>query len=211
MPRILVTVFLFAFLAACNHDSAYRGSLAHATGDQAQAIELWSIAAHDGVASAQFNLGYAYDKGEGVSQDSGKAAEWYRKAADQGAPMALNNLGALYFRGSGVSQDRRVALEYYYAAARAGNRISMRNIGYYYRRGLGVVKDDYARAYFWYSLAIKYGDEKAEDTRGSFEYLLTEEQIIDIKKRVKKITVTDPIDDPYFKIKELESTSTMTG
>ena len=39
-----------------------------------------------GEASAQFNLGLMYAKGQGVTQDYAEAVRWYRKAADQGLP-----------------------------------------------------------------------------------------------------------------------------
>ncbi|MGL6124676.1 MAG: tetratricopeptide repeat protein, partial [Shewanella sp.] len=38
-------------------------------------------AAEQGDASAQFNLAYAYDEGEGVPQDLSQALHWYTKAA----------------------------------------------------------------------------------------------------------------------------------
>ena len=47
--------------------------------------------ANQGDARAQDNLGYMYDKGRGVAQDSKQAAFWYRKAADQGDAPATTN------------------------------------------------------------------------------------------------------------------------
>ncbi len=87
----------------------------------------------------------------------------------------------------------------------------MKNIGDYYRRGFNVLKVDYVRAYFWYTLAIRHGEEKAVQGRDTFEYLLTEEQIIDIKARVKKIVITDPHIEPFLTIIKLENTRTAMG
>ena len=40
--------------------------------------------AEKGDVTAQFNLGVAYDIGEGVEQNDEQASHWYQKAADQG-------------------------------------------------------------------------------------------------------------------------------
>ena len=62
-------------------------------------------AADQGVASAQYNLGGMYYRGEGVAQDYTQALFWYRKAADQGDAYAQYNLGGMYDRGEGVAQN----------------------------------------------------------------------------------------------------------
>ncbi len=49
-----------------------------------------------GYASAQNNLGYMYDQGQGVPQDYEQAIDWYRKAAEQGYAEAQCNLGSMY-------------------------------------------------------------------------------------------------------------------
>ena len=56
-------------------------------------------------ASAQFNLGYMYDEGQGVPQDHAEAVRWYRKATDQGRDDAQFNLACMYESGQGVPQD----------------------------------------------------------------------------------------------------------
>ena len=40
--------------------------------------------AKSGDLNAQFNLGIAYYKGEGIDQDTGQAVHWFRLAAEQG-------------------------------------------------------------------------------------------------------------------------------
>jgi hypothetical protein len=42
------------------------------------------MAAAQGYAEAQYNMGVMYRDGEGVSQDYAEAAKWFRKAAEQG-------------------------------------------------------------------------------------------------------------------------------
>jgi TPR repeat protein len=52
--------------------------------DYAQAVQWYRKAAEQGLAQAQYNLGFMYDKGRGVRQDDAQAVAWYRKAAEQG-------------------------------------------------------------------------------------------------------------------------------
>ena len=68
-------------------------------------MKWFRLAAEQGLASAQFNLGLMYDEGRGVPQDDQEAVKWYRLAADQGDALAQNNLGLMYRNGRGVPQD----------------------------------------------------------------------------------------------------------
>ncbi len=65
--------------------------------------------AEQGLAKAQYNLGWMYSKGEGIAQDKREAVRWYRKAAEQGDASAQYNLGAMYYNGEGVITDNREA------------------------------------------------------------------------------------------------------
>ena len=58
-------------------------------------IREWRAAADRGEAWAQFNLGLAYDKGDGVEKDLREAVRWYRKAAEQGDKEAQRALQKL--------------------------------------------------------------------------------------------------------------------
>ena len=73
--------------------------------DDAQAVKWYRLAADQGDASAQFNLGLVYRTGQGVPQDDAQAVKWYRLAADQGDASAQFNLGNTYDIGRGVPQD----------------------------------------------------------------------------------------------------------
>ena len=68
-----------------------------------------------------YNLGYCFDKGEGVEQNLAKAVEWYTKAAEKGNSSAMYNLGYCFQRGKGVEQNRTKAVEWYTKAQDAGN------------------------------------------------------------------------------------------
>ena len=73
--------------------------------DDAEAVVWYRLAAEQGHASAQYNLGVMYDNGEGIPQDDAEAIRWYRLAAEQGSASAQNNLGVMYGTGEGVPQD----------------------------------------------------------------------------------------------------------
>ena len=52
--------------------------------DDVEAVRWYRMAAEQGDANAQFNLGVMYDNGEGVSEDDVEAVRWWRLAAEQG-------------------------------------------------------------------------------------------------------------------------------
>ena len=68
-------------------------------------VQAIRLAAEQGDADAQYNLGVMYDNGEGVPEDDAEAVRWYRLAADQGDADAQHTLGFMYAYGEGVSQD----------------------------------------------------------------------------------------------------------
>jgi serine/threonine protein kinase len=65
-------------------------------GKYKKAIKWYRKAAEQGNASAQNNLGFCYEYGEGVEQDYEEAIKWYRKAAEQGNASAQYSLDELY-------------------------------------------------------------------------------------------------------------------
>ncbi len=78
----------------------------------------WSRkAAEQGMAEAQYNLGIAYDNGQGIPQDYAEAMKWFRKAAEQGYAKAQYNLGVIYGYGQGVPQDDAHAYMWFKLAA----------------------------------------------------------------------------------------------
>jgi uncharacterized protein len=90
----------------------YELSLAYANGDggnwpkdEYRAVGWLRRAAEQGLARAQFALGFRLEMGEGVQRDYAQAASWYRKSAEQGNAEAQYALGAMYEQGGGVSQS----------------------------------------------------------------------------------------------------------
>jgi hypothetical protein len=73
--------------------------------DDKTAVKWLTLAAEQGNARAQNNLGGMYDNGRGVTQDDKTAVKWYTLAAEQGVAEAQFNLGLMYADGQGVPQD----------------------------------------------------------------------------------------------------------
>ena len=62
------------------------------TQNDTKAVELYTLAAEQGNANAQYNLGVMYAEGRGVPKNEQVAAAWYRKAAEQGHASAQQKL-----------------------------------------------------------------------------------------------------------------------
>ena len=127
------------------------------------AAKWCQMAAKQGVAEAQFILGFMYANGQGVPKDYAKAVKWYRKAAEQGDARAQFNLGVMYTFGQGVPKDYAEALKWYRKAAEQGHADAQYNLGVMYAFGQGVMKSGAAAADWYYKAGIAYLKEKQKD------------------------------------------------
>jgi len=71
--------------------------------DHAEAVKLFRLAAEQGYASAQNNLGFMYAYGRGVPQDYAEAAKWYR------VKQKLGNQVRVQRRSQGSSNPKQPA------------------------------------------------------------------------------------------------------
>lgn len=62
-------------------------------------------------------LGFMYEAGRGVKQDSTEAVKWYQLSAAQGNTTAQFNLGVSYANGRGLPQDYVLAHMWFNLAA----------------------------------------------------------------------------------------------
>jgi uncharacterized protein len=147
--------------------AAYENGVAsHEKGVNATALRLLRPLAEQGDASAQYNLGLMFDKGQGVPQDYATALSWYRKAAEQGHAAAQNNLGLIFANGGpGVPQDFATAVSWYRKAAEQGHAAAQYNLGATYAQGQGV-SQDYGAAASWYRKAAEQGNAMAQYNLG---------------------------------------------
>lgn len=77
--------------------------------------------------TACFNIGFAYQKGEGVRQDFIKAMESYKKACNLKYAGACNNIGYFYHNGLGVKRNFSLAKQYYGKACDLGEQMGCDN------------------------------------------------------------------------------------
>jgi len=126
----------------------------------AQSIAELRKQAESGDAKAQYQLGLAYQSGEGVKQDYAQAAGWFRKAAEGGNAPAMRQLGVMYGRGQEVPQSHSEEMRWYKLAAGKGNDVAMLYLGYMYRRGDGVPPDS-TTALDWFRKSAEKGQSKA--------------------------------------------------
>ena len=127
------------------------------------------VKAEHGDATAQVQLGDAYDSGAEVKRDVAEAIKWYRKAAEQGNAEGQYSLGGKYDSGDGVPQDYTEALKWYRRAAEQGHSIAEYNLGVLYYRALGV-QQDLPEAAKWYRKAAEQGNGDAQFSLAAFYY-----------------------------------------
>jgi TPR repeat protein len=156
--------------------------------DYNEALKWHRMAADQGNADAQYNLGTMYSEGNGVAKNALEAGRWYRKAAEQGHEKAKTetrvindvnkfetalaaaeqgdakaqyDLGYMYDRGNSVvSRNHDEAREWYLKAARQGEVQAQFQLGFNYNYGRGV-SQNIIEALKWYRLAADQGHQEA--------------------------------------------------
>lgn len=149
--------------------------------DSAEAAKWYRLAAEQGYAQAQFNLGVIYATGEGVPKDDAEAVKWYRLAAEQGYAQAQFNLGVGYANGNGVPKENTEAARWYRLAAEQGYAKAQFNLSGMYWGGDGVPAS-HVLAYSWASLAAANGVLQAQERREYLAREMTREQIAEAQK-----------------------------
>ena len=65
-------------------------------GDEKAAFKLFLLGAKAGDRSCQLNIGYLYDRGIGVRQNTKSAIRWYMRAYRRGDASAANNIATIW-------------------------------------------------------------------------------------------------------------------
>jgi len=142
-------------------------ALSHGRGvpaDVAEAVKYYQMAAEQGYAPAQSNLGAMYLKGRGVTLDPFAAVRWVRLAADQGYGPAEKLLGDFYAQGIGVTADGAEAVKLFLRASVKDLADAQNSLGIHYATGNGVEKD-LVRAFMWFSVAASKGHLDADNNK----------------------------------------------
>ncbi len=114
------------------------------------------MAAANGDASAEFEVGARFAEGNGIGQNFAEAARWYQRSATQGFAQAQYRLATLYERGLGVQQDVNRAKVWYGRSAEAGNVKAMHNLAVL-SAGRTAKTPDYVTAATWFEAAAERG------------------------------------------------------
>lgn len=123
--------------------------------------------AEEGNPEAQYNLGTAYLKGNGLdSIDVKEGIKWIQKSADQDYPKALGRIGETYKGGYfGYPQDFQKALEYFKKGVALNDADSQVGLGDMFLQGQGV-KQDSNEALKLFSQAAEQDNEYAYSRLG---------------------------------------------
>ena len=98
-----------------------KAKLAMKSGDYAIAYCIWEPLAQQGSNSAQYNIGWMYHNGYGLSINDEKALYWWLKSATTGDANSHFALGDLYSQGLGVEKNISISLGWYISAALKGH------------------------------------------------------------------------------------------
>jgi TPR repeat protein len=109
-------------LAQHNLGELYRhGEIGALPANEALAAYWYGLAADQGFAESQYNLGLLLATAKTIPQDRSQAVAWYRRAAEQGHISAQLLLGNAYEYGLGVPVNYPEAVRWYRSAADQGN------------------------------------------------------------------------------------------
>lgn len=123
-------------------------------------IERIKANAESGDATAQRQLGWICQTGDGVPKDLAEALKWYRKSAAQGNALAQNDIGNFYENGRVVAQDYVEAMKWYLLSANKGFAYGQHNLARFYYNGHGTSKN-YVEAAKWFGKAAEQGHSTA--------------------------------------------------
>lgn len=152
----------------------YRGEIVNQ--DLQLAKEWFEIAAEQGYAPAQNNLGMVYEE-DGAYLE---AFHWYQEAASQGHTIAQTSLGVLLEKGIGVDKNIKSAKQWYQKAAIKGYARAQTNLGELYYQS-----QSYDKALKWFSLAAESGYPRAQNNLGLFFKNGTGDILVDLDLALK--------------------------
>jgi len=96
-----------------------------------EAFQQISTLAEAGDAMAMYDLGFAYESGNGVDQDWAEAITWYLKSAEAANPLAMFALATAYSTGDGVDKSPQEASIWYHKAAEQAAAIGDPDVIFY--------------------------------------------------------------------------------
>ena len=113
------------------------------SGDYAIAYCIWEPLAQKGYNSAQYNLGWMFHNGYGLSINDEKALYWWLKSAATGDTDSHFALGDLYLQGLGVEKNLSIALGWYISAALQGHEAAQETLITFLSNGNSLVQNTF--------------------------------------------------------------------
>ena len=109
--------------------------------DYARAADLFEMAADQGDAYGQVQLGLLLAEGWGREKDLGLARSWLERSAKQGNTLARLNLVRFYLDGDGGPKNAAKAFDWALESAEAGVPEAQFALGLMYTKARGVRRD----------------------------------------------------------------------
>jgi TPR repeat protein len=131
------------------------------------ATEGFRLAAEQGNAKAQFELGGIYCWFMGGRENEEKGMHWFEKAAEQGLVDAQYELGYMYSTGWCVPEpDVAEALKWYTRAAEQGHLLAQASVAKIYAGFDELMEPHYEEALKWFLKVAEQGDAAAQHNIG---------------------------------------------
>lgn len=117
--------------------AAHLAAAAHGIASEPQSIDISALErrALDGDAAAQFELGRAYFRGQGVAKNVPKAEDLLSRSAQAGNADAMVGLGFLSLSGEAGPEDETKAVQWFRKGAATGSLKAKFNLGLMLRQG----------------------------------------------------------------------------
>jgi TPR repeat protein len=146
---------------------------------QKQSIDDIKQAAEGGDAEAQYLLGIAYSKGEGVAADPERTGYWLRRSATRGFSRAQFAYGQRLYWGWGETEPNKTeGFDWWMVASENGNASALLEIGETYLYGReGVPGQDLAKAEEYLTQALSLGAFEAETSLGGLYEVKAEQAL----------------------------------
>ena len=143
------------------------------------AQDWYQLAADQGHAKAQFEIGKMWYLGQAMPQHSvmaenyRMAMRWYSRAANQGDANAQYHLGNMYLMGEGLLTNYKAAMRWFRLASKQDHAQAQRQLGHMYLKGQAVRRNDVTGKQML-KMAAHNGDLQAQEcferyTRKAFQ------------------------------------------
>ncbi len=106
-----------------------------------RSAELNQLACDHKHANSCVDLGFNYERGQGVLKDDKLAIKYYKKACKLEAGLGCNNLAIAHRNGLGTKASDKKAVEFFKRSCKLNYMGGCNNLGFMYEKGRGVTAD----------------------------------------------------------------------